>query len=129
MKLIYFISPVASDPEYRDKRAVLAEIALECGVEFFFPLDRNSSFSVEVTVQDLRRSWLAIADLSLERPSCYFEVGLAQGIGVPLAFLAAENSVLHQAGDIAELLRYSSLQTYRKCVRELLAHRMSSVSL
>lgn len=126
MKLVYFISPVGSDPQYLDKRKVLAETASEQGVEFFFPLDRHTAFSVEAAMKDLRKSWIVIADLSFERPSCYFEVGLAQGVGTPVSFIAAANTLLHQAGGTSGILRYSSLQTYRASVLELLAQHKRS---
>ena len=123
MKLVYFISPVGSDPQYSTKREVLSAVASGQDFEFFFPLDRRTPFSVEVATQDLRKSWLAIADLSLERPSCYFEVGLAQGVGTPVAFIAAEGAALHQAGGTGSILRYSNLGTYRASILELLAQR------
>lgn len=123
MKIVYFISPVGSDPQYREKRKVLSAVAAEEDVEFFFPLDRHTVFSVSVATQDIRESWLVIADLSLGRPSCYFEVGLAQGVGASVAFLAAEDTVLHQAGVPGEVLRYSSLEAYRASILKLLSQR------
>jgi hypothetical protein len=126
VKLVYFISPVGSDPGYRKKREVLSAVALDQDLEFFFPLDRHTGFSVDAASQDLRKSWLAIADLSLERPSCYFEVGLAQGIGTPVALIATEGTVLHQAGGTGKILRYSSLETYQTSVLEILAQRKQS---
>lgn len=123
MKLVYYISPVGTDPKYSDKRSVLAAVAADQDLEFFFPLDRHTKFSVDVATQDLRNSWLVLADLSLERPSCYFEVGLAQAVGTPVAFMAAEGTVLHQMGGTSEVLRYSNLESYRASILELLARR------
>jgi hypothetical protein len=123
MSLVYFISPVGSDPSYGSKREALDSIAEEFGVEFFFPLDRHGFFSVGTAAADLRRAWLVIADLSLERPSCYFEVGLAQGVGTPVAFMAAAGTSLHQAGGTANLLSYADIAGYREAVRQLIARR------
>ena len=126
MNLIYFISPVGSDPRYGSKREALYSIAEELGVEFFFPLDRHESFSVGNAVADLRRAWLVIADLSFERPSCYFEVGLAQGVGTQVAFMAAAGTSLHQAGGTANLLSYADMPGYSEAVRQLVARRCHS---
>ena len=126
MNLVYFISPVRSDPGYGSKREALGSIAEEFGIEFFFPLDRHESFSVGTAVADIRRAWLVIADLSLERPSCYFEVGLAQGVGAPVAFMAAAGTSLHQAGGTANLLSYTDIPGYREAVRHHIARREES---
>lgn len=44
-------------------------------------------------VAEIRQSWLMVADLSFSRPNVYFEVGLAEGLGIPvvLTFHDREN--------------------------------------
>ena len=79
MMYVYFISPVGSDPSYPAKRNVLANLEPELGVTFYFPLERRPSFALEAAKADLARAHLVIADLSLERPSCYFELGVEIG--------------------------------------------------
>lgn len=128
MKLVYFISPVGSDPDYENKRQALDSIAQELRVEFFFPLERHDSFSVNTATDDLHAAWLIIADLSLERPSCYFEVGLAQGIGKPVAFIAAIGTLIHQAGGTANLLNYHDTSDYREAIRQIILRRQQNAS-
>ena len=96
---------VGSDPGYAPKRQALDDIAQELNIRFFFPLDQQKSVSVSSAVADLHKAGLVIADLSLERPSCYFEVGVAQGIGKTVAFIAATGTPIHQVYDTAEPLR------------------------
>ena len=122
MTLVYYISPVGADDEYRRKRAVLASLASARGVKFLFPLERNDEFSVGTALEDIRRCSLVIADLSLERPSCYFEVGLAQAIPRHVVLVAAEGTVVHQAGGTEQIMTYRDLDSYRVVIEVALDH-------
>lgn len=126
MSRAYYISPVGSDPDYTSKREVLARVAADRGISLFFPLDHRASFSVPAALSDLRTSQLVIADLSLERPSCYFEVGLAQAIGLPVVLIAAAGTVIHQAGDTDGVVTYTDLASYQAVVEHALSHRLRS---
>lgn len=126
MNRVYYISPVGSDPDYASKRDILARVAADRGVLFFFPLDHRASFSVHVALSDLRTSHLVIADLSLERPSCYFEVGLAQATGLPVVLIAAAGTVIHQAGGTEGVVEYTDLASFQAVVEHSLSHRPHS---
>lgn len=122
MTLVYYISPVGADGEYQRKRAVLASLASVRGVEFLFPLERSDEFSVGAALEDIRRCEFVIADLSLERPSCYFEVGLAQAIARHVVLVAAEGTVVHQAGGTEQIMTYRDLDSYRAVIAHALDH-------
>jgi hypothetical protein len=110
---IYFIAPVGSDPQYHQKREILSEISKETRREFFFPLERRQGFSIDQARSDLRNASLLIADLSLERPSCYFELGMAQALEVPVCVIATQGTTLHQTATKSPALLYSDLGDYR----------------
>jgi hypothetical protein len=118
MKYVYFVSPVGSDPGYAAKRKVLAGLEAELDIAFFFPLERYSSFTVESAKADLAAASLVIADLSLERPSCYFELGIAQAAGARVAVIIASHTVLHQMGHAVPVRKYANLDEYGSVVRE-----------
>jgi nucleoside 2-deoxyribosyltransferase len=46
-----------------------------------------------------------LADLSLERPSCYYELGLAEALGKPVYLIAKKNTDIHQTAS-RRLVRY-----------------------
>jgi hypothetical protein len=122
MKRVFYISPVGADSEYEAKRTLLAQIARKRGLEFFFPLDHNPSFSIASALSDLAASDLIIADLSLERPSCYFEVGLAQAVGRHVVLIASEGTMLHQAGGTERVATYTDLASYKETIEWALSH-------
>lgn len=45
--------------------------------------------------KEIDNSSFLIADLTDERPSCYFEAGYAEGIGRPVIYTASEDSVVN----------------------------------
>lgn len=44
--------------------------------------------------KEIRRAHFVIADLTDERPSCYFEAGYAEALGRPVIYVASKNSVI-----------------------------------
>ena len=48
---------------------------------------------------EIERSAFVIADLTDERPSCYYELGYADGLGVPVICVASQDSVLHPGAE------------------------------
>lgn len=45
--------------------------------------------------EEIEKSAFVIADLTEERPSCYFEVGYAEALKKPIVFVASKESVVH----------------------------------
>lgn len=121
MSYAYIIGPVYSDPQYEQKRQVLAEISSGHRYQFFFPLERHKSFSLDSMRSDLRNAAVVIVDLSLERPSCYFELGVAQALDVPVKMIAASGTPIHQTATPSTVIFYSDLDEYGLVIRRALA--------
>jgi nucleoside 2-deoxyribosyltransferase len=49
--------------------------------------------------EEIRKANFIVADLTDERPSCYFEVGYAEALGVPVIHLASKQSVIYPGTD------------------------------
>ena len=49
---------------------------------------------VDQIKKEIRNSLFVIADLTDERPSCYFEAGFAEGLKTPVIYIASEESIL-----------------------------------
>jgi nucleoside 2-deoxyribosyltransferase len=50
---------------------------------------------VDQIKEEIRRAQFLVADLTDERPSCYFEVGFAEALGTPVIYVASKQSVVH----------------------------------
>ena len=121
MKHFYVICPVGADPSFMEKRAILKELAFAYKTEPFFPLDHRREFSIEDATKEMKLADFVLADLSLERPSCYFELGVAQAVGARVFLIAAAGTVIHQTGSQCNLVLYSNLSQYRLEVSRILA--------
>jgi hypothetical protein len=121
--MIYFIMPVGSDIQFWSKRSILERVLNDFEEEGHFPLERASapSFEVEKSLHEMSGAKLIIGDLALERPSCYFEVGLAQGAHLPVELIAPERTPLHQVSRREDVRFYANLEAYEELIRQLLS--------
>ena len=96
------------------------------GIEPFFPFECHSEFSVPATANKMLLAVFVLADLSLERPSCYFELGLAQAVGAHVFLIAATGTQIQQVGDSRRPSFYSDFAQYRLRVSRLLGGSLTS---
>jgi hypothetical protein len=64
--------------------------------------------SAEAIRAEIRDCVVALADLTLERPSCYYELGMVHGVGLPVAVVAEVGTMIHQTADRWSLAYYDS---------------------
>jgi hypothetical protein len=121
--MIYFIMPVGSDASFSSKRAALNHLLEQFRMEGHFPLESRAhmSFRSAQAVADMREASLIIADLALERPSCYYEVGLAHGAGLAVACIAPAGTAIHQLDRRHQLTYYEGEEDYVRVVSELIS--------
>jgi nucleoside 2-deoxyribosyltransferase len=116
MDYFYVISAVGTDPQFAAKQAILKELGAGYHCEPFFPLERRSRFVMTTCRADIKNAHFVLADLSLERPSCYFELGVAEALDVPTAIIAAAGTRIHQVEDAQRVSLYATLDDYRSLV-------------
>jgi nucleoside 2-deoxyribosyltransferase len=116
------IMPQGSDPTFPKKRAVIQDVAERRHLMVEFPMDwreggaEHSSFDLTRALAGLSSVDCVIADLSLERPSCYYELGLAQALRKRVFLMAEEGTAIHQAASRSETRFYKGLNEYRDIV-------------
>ena len=116
--MIYVACPVATDPDFKFKKAVLDRVSQSLGVELHFPLEAAVPRFIDTKIE-LERAQGVVADLSLERPSVYFELGLSAGLGIPIRLIAKTGSEIHQVTD--EVIEfYDSLESYEAVIQRSL---------
>jgi nucleoside 2-deoxyribosyltransferase len=113
---VHVIMPVGSDPEFPSKRAAINVGIERAGLVARFPdyLPHQPTFVLSELIQEIRGADLVIVDLSHQRPSCYYELGLAEALGKKVRLIAEVNTLIHQSAarslvryyrDLAELTR------------------------
>lgn len=110
--MVYVIMPVGSDPAYEHRRAAIERATTAVGLATLLPADRlhpDVPFDLVHARRDLRRARVVLADLTLERPSCYYEVGLAQALNRRVVLVAERGTQVHQAHDRDKVIFYDSL--------------------
>lgn len=111
--------PVGSDQLYKEKRAILTVEADAVGKDVLFPMDfvDQGPSRPEVILGRIANADFLVADLSKCRPSCYFEVGLAQGMGQKCVLLAELGTEIHQVLGRQSVSFYNDLENYRTILR------------
>jgi hypothetical protein len=109
-------------------------------------IDKESPIEglVERIKDEIRRAMFVIVDLTDERPSCYFEAGFAEGLGIPTIYVASKQSVIHP-GTATKIhfdvhrnvnlfsnhdeLKEKILKTFDKNKNKLLADRLGAAEI
>jgi nucleoside 2-deoxyribosyltransferase len=128
MTHFYVIMPVGADKEFAEKKAIIQEMAHKENLDPYFPFDKtgNAGFNIDSTLKILRNSEFVLADLSMERPSCYFELGLAQAIGKDVCLIAKRDTDIHQVQGRNLVRFYTDLQDYGQVISEVFKEAKAS---
>ena len=120
---IYAIMPVGSDPDYGWKREVLQRVAARHTCTLHLPLENTApagEFHLRRALKDIAEARFVLVDLSLERPSCYYEMGLAQALDKRTVLIARSNTPIHQAYGRHSVRFFEDEASYAALLGELL---------
>lgn len=128
-RTLYFVSPVASDARFARKRAVVDRLGRELGFTALYPMDRLAEFGSEGRApyplsevgRLMRESAMVVVDLSFERPSCYFELGVAQSVHDRVALIAERGTTIHQHGGHSDVHLYQSIEQYGEVLESVIS--------
>jgi hypothetical protein len=120
VKNLYFIGPLASDPKFTSKQRIIEEVAAQFEIGAHFPFAGGVSQQMPQIISEIRNCRFVLADLSRERPSCYFELGVAEAVGAEVALIAEAGTPIHQTQN-RNVAFYSDLDDYRTLVGNIIA--------
>lgn len=123
MSYFYVICPISYDPDYCAKRSILHEIGAAYGIEPFIPLERRPILGIGAMIADMKGASFVLVDLSFERPSCYFELGVASACRASVLLIASEYTTVHQLGEDRGVGTYSNLDEYRALISNYAARQ------
>lgn len=122
MRNHYFhvIMPVGSDLAFPIKQEIIQQIAEAYTLEVHFPKYslNKPAFDMQKTIEDLKGSLFVIADLSLERPSCYYELGIAESLVKKVFIIAQSGTDIHQTVNRERVQFYKDLGDLKEMLRQ-----------
>jgi hypothetical protein len=118
ISMAYVVMPVGSDSLYPKKRAAIEAGTSAAGYTAYFPLDKSpvGIFDLEKAKAELKTATAVIVDLTHERPSCYYELGLAQALHSRVFVFAERGTRLHQLYEREQVYFYGSLDDFTNLV-------------
>ena len=111
----YVIMPISADHDFQKKRNIIDKIAKQYGQKPHFPFESITERKKDASV-DMKDAAFVFADLSFERPSCYYELGIALGLGTYTFLVAKDGTYIHQIH--GNVRYYKDLESYELLVRE-----------
>ena len=117
---MFTIMPAGQIRDYKRKVAVLELIAKTFDIKIRLPkYDRDKPrFNLSKTLAELMASELVLVDLTHERPSCYYELGLAEALGRPLMIVARLRTPIHQTSLRSHVLFYRTIRDFEELITE-----------
>jgi nucleoside 2-deoxyribosyltransferase len=91
--------PIGSDPLHQAKQNAIRRGIESAGLSVKFPdySPANPRFDARLFSRQLENAQAVLADLTGERPSCYFEVGFAEALRRPVHLIAESGTNIHQS--------------------------------
>jgi hypothetical protein len=120
--------PIGADPRAPAKAAVIRDVARSMNLDVHIPTYDLAApqFDLATTLRDLKGASLVLADLSSERPSCYYELGLAEAVGTPVRVIAHTGTDIHQTSSRAQALYYDNLDDFKRVVHRAILDGLTS---
>jgi|LakMenE18May11ns_1017448.scaffolds.fasta_scaffold9829615_1 hypothetical protein len=118
---IFSIMPHYADSDFNAKKMLLSSISRKYNSEIMIGTNSGLEDDVNISLEMLRNADAVLADLTLERPSCYFEVGFAQSMKKPVFLIAQTGTEIHQVASRSLLKTYSNLTEYSSLVEKVVS--------
>ena len=113
IKKVIFIMPHKADPNFSAKVEITRNLLETFNLDGELPPQSYPPFSIDEALQRLREAAIVVADLLKERPSCYFELGLAEALRKNIVRIAEHNTVIHQTSERDKVIYYKDLLDYK----------------
>jgi nucleoside 2-deoxyribosyltransferase len=119
---VHVIMPVGSDLFAAEKKRAIADGAARAGFEVRFPdyLPLKPTFKISELITEIREADYVIADLSYERPSCYYELGIAEALGKRVHLVAKTGTPIHQSAARSLVRYYVDIADLAKSIEQAL---------
>ncbi len=116
---VFVIMPISGIQTASAKLRILTEVAQERNWSAHLPAyDPDApDFNLNETIREMHASNLIVADLTGERPSCYYELGLAEALHLPIFAIAERQTEIHQTSIRGEVRSYANLDEFTQLIK------------
>ncbi len=111
--------PAGSDPCFAQKVEEITSLGRVYGIKVDLPLSGTDG-DVRRISRRIRERCKFIVDLSLERPSCYYELGQIEACGIDPQLVAAKGTPIHQSANRGKVEEYSGRLEFMRIVERVL---------
>ena len=122
MTRYFVVMPSATYPAFKERRELFNKNPRNCVARRVFNIpdyDRAApNFDIKETIATIKTSDGVIADLSFERPSCYFELGIAEAVNANIALVAVKGTVVHQTSLRKSVFFYENMDSLASYLRD-----------
>lgn len=114
MKIFFLITPFKSDSLFELKKSVIKRLAEKYNFSLLMANEESLKTGqyVRSSLEMIMQTDFVIADLSYERPSCYYELGYLQAMKKKVYLLAEQSTVIHQLLTPEQIIFYSNIKEY-----------------
>ena len=118
----YVIMPLGIDSEAIQKKKRIVEIAQRADISAHFPnyFQNKPNFNLNLLLNDIQKADFVLADLSYERPSCYYEVGLTEALGKKIYLIAQRGTDIHQTAERENVIYYKNLDEFENILKQII---------
>jgi len=120
----YFVvvMPIGYDSESDKKIQIIQSVSSSYNIAVHLPTyDKVASdFSIDITLRKFNKASFALVDLSFERPSCYYELGLLESIGAKVYLIAEKGTPIHQSTSRESIIYFDNIENYKDVIEFIL---------
>ncbi len=116
---IFVIAPRGVDLDWPRKRNILERAAADLEVAITIPSYGAADAVSHSISSPLVAADAVLADLSFERPSSYYELGVAEALDKTVKAVARAGTPIHQTQHRQDVMMYETLEDYDRIIRQV----------
>jgi len=116
------IMPVSLDPQFEEKVKIIETLAKNNQFQVRLPIPTvdQPEFNLRETIDEFRKASVVVADLSFERPSCYFELGIVETLELDTFIICLPGTYIHQTSHKKDAEFYKDLAGYKQIFENII---------
>ena len=129
MKKLFLITPYNIDSDFEIKKKIISEICQSNNIELYLAENEliHKSLDANETIELFKIMDYFIADISYQRPSCYFEIGYLQALKKEINLIAIINTPIHQLLLKETVSFYKNIDDYKILINEIISKLKLSI--